>query len=218
MKITLSYLNPAEIAAECLCVVVLDGSDNDKPQPALLTDDKGLQQAASELLSSGEVSGKIFETVMVHRPQGIKARRLLLIGGGKAKNFSAYGLRQVAGTAVRFLRPKKPRTVSFVVPDWHERLVEGVRAAVEGAFVGDFDPDTYKSDRKDQRMEEFGIVAPSAADRQAIERAVNEAQVIGESQNFTRELVNEPGNRMTPTTLAERARKMAQEVNSPHFR
>jgi leucyl aminopeptidase len=37
-------------------------------------------------------------------------------------------------------------------------------------------------------------------------------RIIGESQNFTRELVNEPSNRMTPTILAERARKMAAEV------
>jgi leucyl aminopeptidase len=41
---------------------------------------------------------------------------------------------------------------------------------------------------------------------------MNEARIMGESQNFTRELVNEPSNRMTPTTLADHARKMAQEV------
>jgi len=31
-------------------------------------------------------------------------------------------------------------------------------------------------------------------------------------RNFTRELVNEPSNRMTPTMLADHAKKMAQEV------
>jgi leucyl aminopeptidase len=217
MKVTLSYSSPAEIATACLCAVVVDRGENEKPQPALLATDKGLEQAASELLSSGEASGKIFETVMIHRPQGIKARRLLLIGGGKAKNFSAYELRKLAGTAVRFLKPKQIRSLSFVSPDLPSGSIDAVKALVEGAFVGDFDPDTYKSDRKDQHVEEFAIVAPASADRQALERAVTEASVIGESQNFTRELVNEPGNRMTPSTLAERARKMAQEVNSPHF-
>src|SRR5205814_6772089 len=37
-------------------------------------------------------------------------------------------------------------------------------------------------------------------------------RILGESQNFTRQLVNEPGNRMTPTILADHARKMSQEV------
>ncbi len=36
--------------------------------------------------------------------------------------------------------------------------------------------------------------------------------IIGEAQNFTRDLVNEPGNRMTPTILADRAKKMCDEV------
>ncbi len=37
-------------------------------------------------------------------------------------------------------------------------------------------------------------------------------RVIGEAQNFTRDLVNEPGNRMTPTILADRAKAMCDET------
>ena len=40
---------------------------------------------------------------------------------------------------------------------------------------------------------------------------------MAESQNFTRELVNEPGNRMTPTMLAERARQMVKELALPEL-
>ena len=94
---------------------------------------------------------------------------------------------------------------------------DALKAAVEGAYVGNFDPDTYKSDRKDQQIGEVTLLLPASADRGAMEKALAEARVMGESQNFTRELVNEPGNRMTPTMLAERARKMVAEVNSPHF-
>ena len=35
---------------------------------------------------------------------------------------------------------------------------------------------------------------------------------MGESQNFARSLVNEPGNKLTPTILGQRAAQMAQEV------
>jgi leucyl aminopeptidase len=49
-------------------------------------------------------------------------------------------------------------------------------------------------------------------DQTRLQRALDEGRIIGESQNFTRDLVNEPGNHMTPTILAERARKMAEEV------
>ena len=46
----------------------------------------------------------------------------------------------------------------------------------------------------------------------ALQKAMDEARIIGESQNFTRELVNEPSNNMTPTILADHAKKMCQEV------
>ena len=120
-------------------------------------------------------------------------------------------LRKVVGTAVRFLKPKSLRSLAFAVPEIASGAADAVRASVEGAFVGNFDPDVYKSDRKDQRVEEITLVAGSG-DKAALDAAVSEGRIIGESQNFTRTLVNEPGNRMTPTMLAERAQKMAEEV------
>ena len=229
MNAKLSFDPVTQLETECLAVAVVDEGSAKDPKPVLLTQDAAVRNAAAELLSSGEVTGRIFETVMVHRPQGLKARRLLLVGGGKAKNFSAYELRKVAGTAVRFLKPKSIKNLAFLAPaTWGgsadqsaqstyvaERRgpTEAVKAVVEGAFVADFDPDFYRSDRKDQRMNEITVVASGSGDRKPLERAVEEGRIIGESQNFTRELVNEPGNRMTPTILARRATEMVNQVS-----
>ena len=215
MKTTLSCAGVADAETECLAVVVVDQGEKDKPAAAILGGNQTVQSAASELLSSGEMSGKMFETVMIHRPQGLKARRLLLVGGGKAKDFSSFELRKLAGTAIRFLKPRKIRSLAFLVPEMASGAADALTAVAEGAYVGNFDADTYKSDRKDQHIDELTLLAPAGADRSALEKALADARVLGESQNFTRELVNEPGNRMTPSTLAERARKMVAEVSSP---
>ena len=45
-----------------------------------------------------------------------------------------------------------------------------------------------------------------------VESAIAEGVIMGESQNFARSLVNEPGNKLTPTILGQRAASMAQEV------
>ena len=214
MKTEISFAAPSQIETECLVAVVLDRSANGKPNPALETSDQAVAAAAADLLASGEVSGKIFEATMVHRPQGLKARRLLLVGGGKAANFSGYELRRLTGTAARFLKPRSIRSFAFLSP---ERLGSGgpadaVKAVVEGAFVGNFDPDTYKSDRKDQSIEHLTVVAPGKRDEAGLRRALEEGRIIGESQNFTRELVNEPSNRLTPTVLAERAEEMVRDI------
>ena len=76
--------------------------------------------------------------------------------------------------------------------------------------MGNFDPDYYRSDRKDQKIEEITVIA--SGDSGALEKTANEARIVGESQNFTRDLGNEPSNRMTPTILAERAKKMCAVV------
>jgi len=155
------------------------------------------------------VVGKMYETTLLHQPAKLKAKRLLLIGGGKAKTFSAADLRKLAGAAARSLKPRGIRSFAFVAPESVDAEV-AVKAIVEGAFVGNFDPDTYKSDRKDQQIDSMTVVA--TGDQAKLQKAEQEGRIIGESQNFTRDLVNEPSNHMTPTILAERAKKMAQEV------
>jgi len=210
MKTNLSLAAPSDLDTECLAVVVLDRGEKEKTEAFAATGDKAVLEAAAELISGREVSAKIFETNLLHRPTRLKARRLLLLGGGKAKNFSSAELRKLAGAAARFLKAKEIRSFAFLAPEAGIPGEEAVRAVVEGVFVGNFDPDIYKSDRKDQAIDSVTVVA--GGDQTRLHQAMDEARVIGESQNFTRELVNEPSNRMTPSILADRARKMAQEV------
>jgi leucyl aminopeptidase len=214
MNVRLSFDNPTEIETDCLAVVVLDespnGNNSKKPEPKVQAEN-AVQNAAADVIASGEVTGKTFETVMLHRPVGLKARRLLLIGGGKAKSFSSFELRKVAGTAVRFLKPKNLKSFVFLAPQIATGPIDSARSIVEGLYVANFDPDKYKSDRKDLSIDDV-IIAGLTNDRGELENAVNEARILGESQNFTRELVNEPGNKMTPSMLAARAREMAEEV------
>ncbi|HZQ92965.1 MAG TPA: leucyl aminopeptidase [Terriglobales bacterium] len=233
MNTHLKLSNPAEVETECLVAVVLDAADpreKDKNKPELLTSSDAVKSAAAELIANGEVTGKIFETVMLHKPAGLKARRLLLVGGGKAANFSSHELRKVAGTAIRFLKPRQVRSAAMIAPEsWmgsadaaaqstlvFERggITDAVKAVVEGAYVADFDPDTYRSDRKDQSMRDVTVVVGGKHDEAALRRALDQGRIIGESQNFTRELVNEPGNRMTPTILGRRAAEMVREISA----
>jgi len=209
MKTTLSFSAPAELEAECLAVVVLDRGTKDKPEPVVDCGDAAVKDAAAEVIASREASGKSCEATLLHRPTKLKARRLLLLGGGKAKNFTASEVRKLAGTAVRLLKAKSIRSFTFVAPD-AVKSADAVKSIVEGLFVGNFDPDTYKSDRKDEKIDAVMVVA--RGEQAVLQKAMDEARIIGESQNFTRELVNEPSNRMTPTMLADRARRMAQET------
>src|SRR5579864_8935506 len=104
MKTTISLSTPAEQDSEALVAIVLDHSEpwpgdtasnqkDKKPQLKVAATDAAVQAAAADLLASGEVAGKPFEANLLHKPAGLKAKRLLLISSGSAKKFSAYDLR-----------------------------------------------------------------------------------------------------------------------------
>jgi leucyl aminopeptidase len=233
MNTNLSSSAPSQLETECLVVVTLDRAEldrpekdkgeKDKPSPSVESADAAVREAAKDVIASGEVTAKMFETTLLHRPAGLKAKRLLLIGGGSAGSFSVADLRKLAGAAARTLKAKSIRSFAIALPASGIAANEGIRAIVEGAFVGNFDPGYYKSERKnkekDQSIDDVTIVVPGKVpvdtknlDTKNLESALQTARIVAESQNFTRDLVNEPSNRMTPTILAERAKKMAAEV------
>ena len=217
MRTQLTFVNLAQVEAELLAVLAVDSQTSTgpdaKPAPVLLTDDEAVLSAAAQVLGSGEYKAGVNETVLLHAPAGLKAKRLLIVGLGKQTKVSIHKVRDAAGTAVRFAKPRSIRELAFALP---ESVVQPfnacARAAVEGACIGDFDPDTYRSDRKDQSIKSLTVAAPAAVDQTAVQAQFDEGVIIGESQNFARALVNEPGNKLTPTVLGQRAGHMAEEV------
>jgi leucyl aminopeptidase len=218
MKINCSSVAPSQFETECLVVAVVDTAEKsengstEKPIPQVLSDDQSVVAAAAELIASGEVSGKSLEATLLHKPAGLLAKRLMLIGGGKAKDFAASDVRKIAGAAVRSIKGKDLKSFAIVAPaTLGISYADAAKVIAEGAYVGSFDPEYYKSDRKEQKIDEITVLAAGGADAKAIQDAINIGAIIGESQNFTRDLVNEPGNRMTPTILADRAKKMCED-------
>ena len=217
MNTALSFTPLAEIETELLAVTAIDtqtakGPDA-KPEPVLLTSDEAVRAAAAAVLSTGEFKAAANETLLLHAPAGLKAKRLLIVGLGKKGKATVHTVRNAAGTAVRYTKPRAIRELVFALPDDSIGPLHAMaRAAAEGAIVGDFDPDTYRSERKDVSVHSFTLVASTDADRAAVQTAFNAGVIVGESQNFARTLVNEPGNKLTPTVFGQRAAKMAAEV------
>jgi len=224
MRTQLSFAPLAEIEAELLAVTAADTQSSKeadaKPMPYVLTADPAVKAAAAAVLASGEFKAGANETVLLHAPAGLKAKRLLIVGLGKLAKATVNDVRRASGTAVRFAKPRAIRELAFALPNYtfdlprFDPLPMGldIRAAVEGALVGDFDPDTYRSDRKDQSVQSFTLAISTNLEKAPLEAAFAEGIIVGESQNFTRSLVNEPGNKLTPTILGQRAAAMAAEV------
>lgn len=158
----------------------------------------------AEVHASGEYKGKAYDTVILHRPLGLKAKRLILAGAGKTA--AAADVRRAAGAGVRAAKKSGAGTVAVLLPGDSGDMTEAV---VTGVVLGDWDSDRYKTSNDRNPIRSCAVVAAEAtAD---LEHALDRGRIIAESQNFARDLQNEPPNVLGPMVLAERARAMAAE-------
>ena len=196
MESKLLYQPLAQVEADAAAIVLFE----DEAAPA------DLKFAASwleELKASGEFAGKAGELAVLHLPQGIKAKRLAAVGGGKKASFDSAALRKAAGSTVRTLKQKGVKSLAWILES------RDAEAAVEGAILGNFEPDQRKTKSDCKSLESFLVVA--SANGAEIEQSFARGVILAESQNFTRELVNEPANLLTPLVLAAKAAAMAKE-------
>jgi len=166
----------------------------------------------ARLSQSGEITGKLLETTLVHAPSGLEVARLLLVGAGKRDQFNTATLRKVAGVALRYLKTRSVHSFAFAVREG-DATEESAQAITEGVITGDFETDKYKTDKKkDKFIDGIAIAGFGNAETAAGEKGIARGRIIAEAQNFARDLVNEPSNKLTPTILAEKAEAMAKEA------
>jgi leucyl aminopeptidase len=165
-----------------------------------------------QLQAARELTGKSYECTLLHRPAGLAAQKLLVVGAGKKERFNDAQLARVAGSAVRFVRARGIHDLAWVLSS-EEGQAASVQAVVEGAILADYDADRYRTERNEERrIDHLALASGGASPDEAARAALERARIIAEAQNYTRNLVNEPSNRMTPTQLAEHAQEMATHV------
>jgi len=200
----------AEADVQALAVAVFKDEKADEGFLAEL--DAAVGGLVRSVLESEELKGKEGETVYLHLPtggDGPKARRLLLVGVGERADYRAAQVSQFAGTAVRALRARNVKTVGLV-PRLEAGDASVTSAAVEGAVIGLFELDKYRTLDKEERAIERLVVIAEGSDEE-LRGGAERGRVVGESVNFTRDLANEPGAYMTPTIMAERAQEIANQ-------
>ena len=143
---------------DALAVICFEPEDSNPPSDATIAAQNGW---LADLRSVGEFTGKLYESVTLYRPEGTPAKRLVAVGGGKASSFSQVEVRRLAGSLVRSLKPKGVKTVALSLESAHA-TPEIIAAAAEGAIIGAWEPDKYKTDPKkdDNRIEDFSVVVP----------------------------------------------------------
>jgi leucyl aminopeptidase len=210
MQITLETKPFAALDTEALVTYIFE--ETDPIQGRIAEIDQAAAGLLRKLAKSGELTGKTLEFTLVHAPAGLKAARVLLVGAGKREQLNAATLRKIAGAALRYLKSRSVKNFAYLVREGAANG-ETAQSIAEGAFTANFETDKYKTEKKNEKNIETVLIAGySDAERAAGDRGLSKGRIIAEAQNFARDLVNEPSNKLTPRILADKAAAMAKEA------
>jgi leucyl aminopeptidase len=190
-------------------VLVVPETEQDDLSPLAAGIDARIGGRLARARGFKELTGKLCESGWLHAEGTIPAARLLTVGLGKRDELTPERMRRAAAAATRQLRRREAATAAFALAaDLSPDLIQAV---ADGATTADFDAGVYKSaDRPKSKLDEvqLGVVdGPPPGDwAECLRRGV----VIGEAANRARLLALQPGNRLTPSLLAEEARKLAE--------
>jgi leucyl aminopeptidase len=177
--------------------------------------DAALGGAITRLIQAREATGKWGEQTLIHSLGRLRAERVLLIGLGKTEEMTLDRIRAAAGDAARALRKAGARRIGSIAHGAGAggfNAAQATQALVEGTLLGLYRFTRYKNTANDagKAIERVTIVERDRQHLKAMTEAVRRGRILAEATISARDLVNEPGNTLTPTELARRARAMAR--------
>ncbi len=195
-----------EIATDCLIVGLARDAEFGASLAAL---DQASDGVLQKLADSQDLPRDAGETVVLHALPGIEARRVLVVGLGKAEKFDRMAFRKAAHAAGKALRKSRARSAHCSLPE--HAVKDGdpawkVRQAAIGLAHADYIYSATKPPKKN---------APPATDTvgfaagDGVDDALAVAEAVAGGVELCRDLGDAPPNICTPRYLAETAEKMA---------
>ena len=211
MNITVLREDATKVNTPALIVNIFEGVKS--PGGATGAVDQALGGAISQLIEDGEIRGAAGEMTLIHTFGRIGASRVLVAGLGKQEKFSANTVRNVMGDASRFLRNRNVATACTIA---HGAGIGGLntqsvgQAMAEGALLGLYRFKHYLSaNGDDQDLTDITVVEQDDSRVAELQKGLRLGTITAEASCLARDMANEPANVMTPTQMAEVARRVA---------
>jgi len=213
IKFTVTQGSLTEVVCDALVVNLFEGVTH--PGGGTGAVDRSLDGALTQLIAEEDFKGKLGQTAVLHSCGRIPAKKVILVGLGKAQDFTTEGVRRASGAAAKKaakLNVKKVCTILHGAGIGGLDPAECALALVEGAALGTYKFLKYKTvEPKPLSLEEVEIVEMDAGKIPAIREGVAKGEITSDATIFARDLINDTSNVITPTALAETAQQIARE-------
>lgn len=210
MEFSIKNGSPEKLRTDCLIVGVFEGK---KLTEAAKLIDAATEKAVSAALKSGDLEGKAGGTLLLRQMAGVSAPRVMLVGLGKADEFSAPILRKAFRAALKAL----PAGVASVATDLASLAIkkvavqQRVSALAEVALDATYQVNAVKEKKTDPHPLKQVILLVEKADTAAAEIGLKQGEGLGKGVVLAKDLGNLPPNICTPVYLGKQAEKLAKD-------
>lgn len=220
MKIIVRQGKFAEYVTEALVVALCESEEELAKGPR--TFDKSVQVLVSEVMATGDFVGKPDQIAVIYTHGAISPRRIVLTGLGKKAELDREKLRNALAKAAQKIRQLNIKELAVAV-DGDELglpLEVATEAAVEGVYLGLYQFTPFKTQEREklQEVEACVLLVEREVSMPTVKKAAEIAAVICQAVCFARDLVSMPGNRMTPSDLAQEAKALAAIRKKVHVK
>jgi leucyl aminopeptidase len=145
-------------------------------------------------------------------PEGAPAKALVVYWSPQLRGFNLWeNVKTFAARSLRLGRDYRLARVGIVLNTKDAAPLVG--KAVEGAILGTYQFDRYKQEKDEFFAKEASLTVLVHPDHEADAEARKARYAwVSENVNRARDLINEPGNAVTPESLAADASEIAREV------
>ncbi|WP_251357883.1 leucyl aminopeptidase [Kangiella sp. TOML190] len=173
----------------------------------------------STIVRSGDMEGKLGQTLLLHKVPNLNCDRILLVGCGKEREFEVSKYQKISAKIIRILdETGTSDAVNGLVTlnVKNQDLYWKIRFAVEAANDALYRFDQLKSKTSEARrpLKKMTFLIESRADLTQSELAIEHANGVSKGQSLTKDLANLPGNICHPTYLAECAQELAESYDN----
>jgi len=213
VEFSIKQSSPEKQRSNCLIIGVYEGG---KLSAAAQILDEATQHGLSDVISRGDMDGKVASTLLLQKIPGMNADRLLLVGLGKADAPTDKSLIEVMQAVFRALNstPAKDAVLYICSEDIHHDTTWAIRQAVFAATESAYRADSLKSKPAKAATLKNITFATQGKPTSILKNILAQASATANGMALTKTLGNLPGNVCTPTYLAAKARTLSKTFKS----
>ena len=171
--------------------------------------DKVTRKSLSKILDAGDINGALGQTLLVHNPEGVRAKRILLVGLGKKSEFGRKkfitAVENTASVLKKYsLEDAMDTLVNTPVNEADINNLGQLLARVLENSLYQYNQ-TKSSKGKKPALKKVDVYLDDKSQRSALKKGLDTGSATAKGMAVARELGNLPGNICTPTYLADQA-------------